>query len=61
MIVGITLWAAITGTITSQLLSARSAAVGIPEQIRQLDELRKDQLLSDDEFERKKSELLARM
>jgi voltage-gated potassium channel len=61
MIVGITLWAAITGTITSQLLASQSAGVSIPEQIRQLAELRRDDLLNDDEFETKKAELLARL
>jgi len=61
MIIGITLWAAITGTITSQLLAAQSAGVSIPEQIRQLGELRRDELLTDDEFETKKAELLARL
>lgn len=61
MIVGITLWAAITGTITSLLISSQAAAVGIPEQIRQLHELRRDDLLTDQEFDSKKAELLARM
>lgn len=61
MIVGITLWAAITGTITSLLISSQAAAVGIPEQIRQLDQLRRDELLTDQEFESKKTELLSRM
>lgn len=61
MIVGITLWAAITGTITSLLIASRSADVGIPEQIRQLAELQRDELLSEQEFESKKTELLARM
>lgn len=61
MIVGITLWAAITGTITSLLIAGRSAHVGIPEQIRQLGELRRDDLLSEAEFETKKAELLARL
>jgi Short C-terminal domain len=33
----------------------------IPSQIRELDELRKQGVLSDDEFKRKKQELLDRM
>lgn len=61
MIVGITLWAAITGTITSLLIETRSADVSIPEQIRQLEELRREQILSDGEFEAEKVELRARM
>lgn len=61
MIIGITLWAAITGTITSLLLASKAADVGIPEQIRQLADLRRDELVSDDEFEAKRAELLGRM
>ena len=56
IVVGITLWAAITGTITST-----SAEVGIPEQIRQLADLQWEGLLTEAEFESKKADLLARM
>jgi voltage-gated potassium channel len=61
IIVGITLWAAVTGTITSLLLESNSASASIPEQIRQLAELRDADLVSPTEFESKKTELLARM
>jgi voltage-gated potassium channel len=61
MIVGITLWAAITGTITSLLITSQSPVASIPEQIRQLGELHRDELLSEAEFEAKKAELLSRM
>jgi voltage-gated potassium channel len=61
MILGITLWAGITGTITSLLIAGRSADVGIPEQIRQLDSLRQEEIISDEEFQAKKVELLARL
>lgn len=61
IVVGITLWAAITGTITSLLIETRSADVSVPEQIRQLAELRRDDLLTDAEFEGKKAQLLERM
>ena len=43
------------------VLFARSATVGVPEQIRQLDELRQQGLLGDDQFHAKRDELLARM
>lgn len=61
IVVGITLWAAITGTITSLLITSKSVGASIPEQIRQLGELRRDDLLSEAEFEAKKAELLARI
>jgi voltage-gated potassium channel len=61
MIVGITLWAAITGTITSLLIASRSAEVGSAELIRQLAELNRDGLITDAEFETKKAELLRRI
>lgn len=61
IVVGITLWAAVTGTITSVLVSGQSATASVPEQIRQLAELRRDELLSEAEFEAKKVELLGRM
>ena len=61
MIVGMTLWAAITGTITSLLIESRTGDVGIPEQIRQLEGLRREQILSHGEFQSKEVELSARM
>lgn len=61
IVVGITLWAAVTGTITSLLIEANSSAASIPEQIRQLAELRDANLVTPAEFEAKKSELLTRM
>jgi voltage-gated potassium channel len=63
MILGITLFAAITGTITSFLVSANTptATPSIPEQIRLLGELQDAGKLTDQEFETKKAELLARM
>ena len=61
IVAGITLCAAITGTITSLLIQSHSANISIAEQIRQLDELRRDEILTDSEFQAKKSELLARM
>jgi voltage-gated potassium channel len=61
IVVGITLWAAVTGTITSLLVESHSGSASIPEQIRQLAELRDSELLSPAEFEEKKAELLARM
>lgn len=45
----------------STVLAAAAAAPSIPEQIRQLDELRRSGALSDAEFEAKKAELLGRM
>lgn len=63
MILGITLFAAITGTITSYIV-ARHRQEGVPETmdvprlIRELGALRAEGLVSDDEFESKKAELL---
>jgi voltage-gated potassium channel len=61
IVVGITLWAAITGTITSLLITSAPAAESIPAQILQLAKLRDDAVLTEDEFVAKKAELLARM
>lgn len=44
-----------------RLLQAQTAGSSIPEQISQLDELRAKGLLTDEEFEQKKAELLDRM
>ncbi len=65
MIVGITLFAAITGTITSFLVTeqAHDQAVrdDIPNTLRGLASLRDDGILTAAEFEAKKAELLARI
>jgi voltage-gated potassium channel len=61
IVIGITLWAAITGMITSLLVSTNSSETSIPELIRQLSELRQDDVLSEVEFDSKKAELLARL
>jgi voltage-gated potassium channel len=66
MILGITLFAAITGNITSFLVSterrdAASAQADIPDRIRQLGRLRDEGLITQVEFEEKKADLLARM
>lgn len=60
MILGITLWAAITGTITSFLiLGERNEDAAIPDLIRGYGDLMRDGLLTAEEFESKKAELLA--
>jgi voltage-gated potassium channel len=60
MILGITLWAAITGTITSALiLKERSDDASAPTLIRSYGDLMRDGLLTAEEFESKKAELLA--
>lgn len=65
MIVGITLFAAITGTITSFLVteqgSEQPAHDDIPSVLRGLASLRDDGILTAAEFETKKAELLARL
>jgi voltage-gated potassium channel len=65
MILGITLWAAITGTITSFLILSEARDEGVlpavPDQIRQLGDLMHEGLLSEQEFAAKKTELLDRM
>ena len=61
MILGITLWAAITGTITSFLVMGQERADGasVPDQIRSYGELMRDGLLTPEEFEAMKARLLA--
>ena len=61
MILGITLWAAITGTITSFLIigEERTEGTGVPDQIRGYGDLMRDGLLTAEEFEAKKAQLLA--
>ncbi len=65
MIVGITLFAAITGTITSFLVteqaSEQAAQPDIPTLLRGLASLRDEGVLTEQEFESKKRELLERM
>jgi voltage-gated potassium channel len=65
MILGITLFAAITGTITSFLIKLeteeQAADASVPSLIRSLGLLRDDGFLTSDEFESKKHELLARI
>lgn len=62
MILGITLFAAITGTITSYLVSAQTDGDGdVPRAIRALTKLHRDGLVTDDEFAAKRAELIARM
>jgi voltage-gated potassium channel len=62
MILGITLWAAITGTITSALVAEKGSGVpggpDVPALIRRYGELHRDGYLTDDEFAAKKAELL---
>lgn len=61
MILGITLFAAITATITSRLVAGESAAADDPtELLRRLAALRADGILTDAEYESKKAEVLAR-
>lgn len=63
MILGITLFAAITGTITSYIIAEEGRAVepGSVAQIKALGALLREGLLTDDEFTAKKTELLARL
>jgi voltage-gated potassium channel len=61
IVIGITLWAAFTGTLTSILVAGSSADVSVAETIRQLDELRRDEVLTDAEFAAAKAELLSRL
>lgn len=65
MIVGITLFAAITGTITSFLVAEQAGEHApredIPATIRELASLRDDGILTVEQFEAKKDELLARL
>lgn len=72
LVVGVGLFGAITAVITSQLLTraqekahvrehVEHSTVDIPDQIRKLGELRRDDLLTAEEFQAKKVELLARL
>jgi voltage-gated potassium channel len=60
MVLGITLWAAITATITSRIVALDSlTSASAPERLRELSRLHAEGLLSDDEYEAKRSELIA--
>ncbi len=62
MILGITLFAAITGTITSFLVVSQGTSDDSPAiRLRQLDELHSDGVVTDAEYESKKAELLTRL
>jgi len=62
MILGITLFAAITGTITSFLVVSEGTTDDSPAiRLRQLDELHRDGVVNDTEYEAKKVELLGRL
>ena len=62
MILGITLFAAITATITSRIIAQESATVDDPTEIlRRLAALHADGILSDTEYEAKKAEVLSRL
>ena len=62
MILGITLFAAITGTITSLLVAAQGTSDESPAgRLRQLDQLHRDGVVTEAEYETKKEELLARL
>ena len=64
MIQGITLFAAITGTITSRLVlrdEGRTAGAEIPDLLRELASLRSGDNRSDAEHDAKKAELLERL
>jgi len=62
MIVGITLFAAITGTITSSILGSQEATEqtegDVPARLRALVGLQREGIVTDAEFEAKKAELL---
>lgn len=71
LVVGVALFGAITAVIATQLLARAQAKThhnhletklaDIPDQIRKLGELHRDDLLTAEEFEAKKTELLERM
>lgn len=69
LLVGVGLFGAITAVLTSFLLTRaqekahvrEQVAADIPDQIRKLGELHRDELLTGEEFEAKKTELLARL
>ena len=60
MILGITLFAAITGTITSVLVSEREASNDLPGQLEMLAQLHGRGVLTEAEFQLAKARLLAR-
>lgn len=58
MLLGITLFAAITGTITSQLIAQDPAPQPSADRLRELVALRDDGLITEEEFERKRSTIV---
>lgn len=62
MILGITLWAAITATITSRLIvqEARSSS-SAADLLREVASLHADGILTDEEYESKRKELVAQL
>ena len=57
---GITLFAAITGTITGAFVAAREhPARGAADRLRDLASLRADGLITDSEYEQKRSDIVA--
>jgi voltage-gated potassium channel len=62
MLLGIGLFGAITATITSYLIATqRGPEDNLADRLRQLAALHDDGLISDDEFNAKKADLLARI
>jgi voltage-gated potassium channel len=62
MILGITLWAAITATITSRIIAQEArASSSAPTLLREVTQLHADGILTDEEYEAKRVELLARL
>jgi voltage-gated potassium channel len=63
MILGITLWAAITATITSRIVAQEAARTSSSEAIllRDVAQLHADGILTDEEYQAKKLELLAKL
>jgi voltage-gated potassium channel len=59
MILGITLWAAITGTITSALVTSGAAGTSSPaSRLRDLDALHRDGIITPDEFATRRASLM---
>jgi voltage-gated potassium channel len=62
MLIGITLFAAITGTITSALIASRSGADRtVADRLRDLAALRGEGLLSDEEYKAKREDLVTEL
>jgi voltage-gated potassium channel len=59
MILGITLWAAITGTITSALVTSNAAdGPSAASRLRDLDALHRDGIITPDEFATRRASLM---